>query len=220
MIVVELLFATAALFLVTLAASLIYYRRIKQAQGEYEGAKDIVKGITLSLSRQLKKTEANVEHLELRAIRATFESSEALRVSGEALETAKSSLNQANGLAGRIDENEKTINALKGELLKISKGTKQPIAVVDIEGPISLQQEAVMEQLTETELDVLSIIDEIGEASVPEIRSRIGKTREHTARLLKKLYDRGFIDRTTSGMPYRYHIRKEIRETIKLRKNR
>ena len=64
-------------------------------------------------------------------------------------------------------------------------------------------------------LTVLKIIDEMGEGSVPEIRGRIQKTREHTARLLKKLFDRGFIDRNTSGMPYRYHLRKEIVELVK-----
>jgi uncharacterized membrane protein len=215
-----MLFATAALFAVTLAASFIYYRRIKQAQGEYEGAKDAVKGITLSLSRELKKATVNVGNLELKTLKATFESNEALRASSEALDAARSGLKQSQSLTGRIEENEKTINTLRAELQKIPRGSKQPFTVVDIEGPISLQQEAVMEQLTDTELDVLSMIDEIGDASVPEIKSRIGKTREHTARLLKKLYERGFIDRNTSGMPYKYHIRKEIKETIKLRKNR
>ena len=58
------------------------------------------------------------------------------------------------------------------------------------------------------------MIVDIGEGSVTEIREQIGKTREHTARLLKKLYDKGFIDRNTSRMPYRYVIRKEIKELI------
>jgi predicted transcriptional regulator len=55
----------------------------------------------------------------------------------------------------------------------------------------------------------------MGDGSVPEIREKIQKTREHTARLLKKLFDRGFIDRNTRSMPYRYHLRKEIVEIVK-----
>jgi len=74
--------------------------------------------------------------------------------------------------------------------------------------------------LTPTEIEVLMIIAEMEECSVPEIRERIRKTREHTARLLKKLYERGFIDRNTSGMPYRYRVRKEIKELIKQQKER
>ena len=58
------------------------------------------------------------------------------------------------------------------------------------------------------------MIVDFGEGAVPEIKVRIDKTREHTARLLKKLYDKGFIDRNTNSMPYRYSIRKEIRDLI------
>jgi DNA-binding MarR family transcriptional regulator len=89
-----------------------------------------------------------------------------------------------------------------------------------VEAPIPVEGDAVLENLTDTELEVLALIEELGEGTVPEIRERIGKTREHTARLLKKLYERGFIDRNTSGMPYRYHVRKEIRELIQQQKER
>jgi predicted transcriptional regulator len=64
----------------------------------------------------------------------------------------------------------------------------------------------------------LEMIVDVGEGTVPEIRAAINKTREHTARLLKKLYDKGYVDRNTSGMPYRYSIRKEIRDLILQRK--
>jgi len=46
----------------------------------------------------------------------------------------------------------------------------------------------------------------------------VNKTREHTARLLKKLFDSGYIDRNTSGMPYRYSVRKEIKDLIQQQK--
>jgi DNA-binding MarR family transcriptional regulator len=89
------------------------------------------------------------------------------------------------------------------------------VRAVPLDAPIPLQQGDVLDQLTPTEFDVLTLIDEMGEGSVPEIRERIQKTREHTARLLKKLFDKGFIDRNTSSMPYRYHLRKEVVELVK-----
>ncbi len=89
-----------------------------------------------------------------------------------------------------------------------------------VDAPIPLEQNAILESLTETELKVLTLIEELGEGSVPAIRERINKTREHTARLLKKLFEMGFIDRNTSGMPYRYYIRKEIKELIQRKKER
>jgi len=74
--------------------------------------------------------------------------------------------------------------------------------------------EDILQTLTNTELEVLKMIVDFGEGTVPEIKEQIQKTREHTARLLKKLYDKGFIDRNTNSMPYRYSIRKEIRDLI------
>ena len=80
--------------------------------------------------------------------------------------------------------------------------------------PIPVEGDNILQQITGTELEVLKMIVDLGEGTVPEIKGVIGKTREHTARLLKKLYEKGYIDRNTSSMPYRYSIRKEIRELI------
>jgi predicted transcriptional regulator len=39
-----------------------------------------------------------------------------------------------------------------------------------------------------------------------EIQQYIGRTREHTSRLMKKLYDDKFVDRDTSSKPFKYTI--------------
>ena len=39
-----------------------------------------------------------------------------------------------------------------------------------------------------------------------EIQQSIGRTREHTSRLMKKLYDDKFVDRDTSSKPFKYTI--------------
>jgi uncharacterized membrane protein len=137
-----------------------------------------------------------------------------MKVSQEASETVKENEEERRRLAEKIGETEKALSDMKEEMQKLSM---RPVAVpprMDVDAPIPLKQDAVLDQLTPTELDVLALIEEMGEGTVQQIRERIGKTREHTARLLKKLFERGFIDRNTSGMPYRYYIRKEIRELI------
>ena len=109
---------------------------------------------------------------------------------------------------------------MREEMHKLSRNSAVVPVRVEVDAAIPLEQGAVLDQLTPTELEVLALIEEMGEGSVPQIRERINKTREHTARLLKKLFERGFIDRNTSGMPYRYHIRKEIRELIQQQKEK
>lgn len=213
-----LLFATASLLAVTVAASFIYYRRIKQAQGEYEGAKDLVKSITLGFTKQLSKITKSVKQIEEEAVESKQVSKEALKISTEALDTAREGLKGSKNLEERIKETEKTMESIKTDIQKLAESYRAPATKIDMETPIPLKQDAVLEQLTPTEIEVLAIIEELGEGSVPEIRERIKKTREHTARMLKKLYEKGFIDRNTSSMPYRYYIRKEIKELIQKQK--
>lgn len=214
----ELLFATASLFAITLAASFIFYRRIKRAQTEYEDAKDILKTITLGLSRQVNRLLGKIDNIGERSEEARITSKDALKMSEQASKIAMEGLKNSKDLAVRLDETDKAIDAVKLEVQKLVKGVKPPAIKDEAVGPISIQEGAILDKLTDTEIEVLTMIDEAGEASVPEIRNRIKKTREHTARLLKKLYERGFIDRNTGGMPYRYHVRKEIRDIVQQRR--
>lgn len=216
----ELFFATASLLAVTAAASYIYYRRIRQAQEEYEGSRDLVRGITSGFTQQINRISRAIISVAQDASEAKIEAAEALRTSRESFETVKSGEKKAESLAQRLEETDKTIASMREEMQKLAERPAAAPRRVRVEAPIPLRQDAVLETLTSTELEVLTLIEEMGEGSVPEIRERIGKTREHTARLLKKLFENGFVDRNTSGMPYRYYIRKEIKELIQQQKEK
>jgi hypothetical protein len=218
---VELFFATASLLLVTTVASYIYYKRIRQAQEEYEGSKDLVRVITSGFRREVDKIAKSISGLREDASAAQYAASESLKASRDAVELVRMGVEESKGQSERLEEAEKTIQQLRAEVEQLSQ---RPVVAVQppsaaVQAPIPVQGDAVLDGLTPTELDVLALIEEMGEGTVPDIRERIGKTREHTARLLKKLYDRGFIDRNTSSMPYRYYVRKEIRELIKQQKD-
>ena len=214
----ELLFATASLFVVTIVASFIYYRRIRQAQSEYEVSKSIVKSITLGFTQQLARISEAIKGIKRDALDAKLEATEATKLSHEAIDTVREGNEFTFIFTKRMDEAEKALATMREEINKLAKMPVSAPSQTDMEAPIPLKQEAVLDQLTQTELEVLTLIEEMGEGSVPEIRKRIEKTREHTARLLKKLYERGFIDRNTSRMPYRYYVRKEIKELIQQQK--
>lgn len=216
----ELFFATACLFTVTLAASFIYYKRIKEAQMEYESSKDVVRSLVLGFSGQVTRLSQRIKGIEEGSNVAQDAASEALKISHEAIDEARRGGEKALKIEGRLEESENAMASMKEEMKRLSARPAVTVPLKTVDAPIPLGQDAVLDQLTETELDVLTMIEELGEGSVPEIRDRIGKTREHTARLLKKLFDNGFIDRNTSSMPYRYNIRKEIRELIKQQRER
>jgi hypothetical protein len=48
-----------------------------------------------------------------------------------------------------------------------------------------------------------------------EVQHAVGRTREHTARLMKKLYDSGLVSRDVNAKPFRYHITDAGRERRK-----
>ena len=52
-----LLMVVAALLLITMGASALYYRRIRRVNEEYEEAKDVVDDIIISFNRQFQKQE-------------------------------------------------------------------------------------------------------------------------------------------------------------------
>ncbi len=214
----ELFFATISLFTVTIVASFIYYKRIQQAHVEYENSKDIVRVITSGFSRQLRKVAGSIMAAERDAADAQLTAAEAIRTSVEAIEAVKNNSGKVSELSVKMDETDKTITSLREEIQSLAR--RRPVIAVQpsVEGAIPMRQDAVLDQLTPTELGVLMLIEETGEASGPAIREKVNKTREHTARLLKKLFDSGFIDRNTSGMPYRYSVRKEIKALIQQQK--
>lgn len=211
----EYVFTTLSLLLVTIVASFIYYRRIKEAQEEYEQSKDVIRSISAGFARQVARIARSIQGFEEIASEAHHVASEALQVSQKALDTMKRDDDTLKELSNKFETTDKAITDMREEIKELSK---RPVVIpraATVDAAIPLEQRAVLGQLTPTEFEVLTILDDMEEGTGPEIRERIQKTREHTARLLKKLYEMGFIDRNTSGMPYRYNVRKEIVDLVK-----
>jgi DNA primase len=215
------LYVSLILFALILSASYIFYNKIKLAQSEYENSKNIVKAITNGFTRELKRLTKSISDTEKISNNALYDADLALKTSYEAKELVQVRLRETKNQVERIEEAEKSIEQLMEVVKKLSE---RPTIVTSqrpkVDVPIPVEKDAVLDNLTPTQLEVLILIEELGEGTVPEIREHIKKTREHTARLLKKLYENGFIDRNTSSMPYRYYVRKEIRELIKQQKER
>lgn len=212
----ELLLIYLSFLLVTIIACLIYYKTIKKAQFEYESSKEILKNITLDFSLRLQKVSKDVSRLLMGFEDIKKMSYSSSLMNEENKKTILDIIPKIEGLSNKVGEIEKEISKLKIDFEKIRKGDLQLLDNVNLD---TLEANDVLINLTDTEIEVLTIICENGEASVSEIRKHINKTREHTARLLKKLYDKGYIDRNSSRMPYRYYVRKELKDEIKRRQN-
>jgi DNA-binding Lrp family transcriptional regulator len=72
-----------------------------------------------------------------------------------------------------------------------------------------------MAALTDTELAVLEMLSAEGPKTAPEIKQRVQHSREHTARLMKKLYEEGYLERETGKIPFKYSVKKEMEKLLK-----
>jgi len=216
-----LLVSTIFLLFLTSVTTVLYYRRIKGAKARYEEAKDIVGNVVVSFNKQLQRHEAQLEKASYR-IEGLSARSENAVVKVEELE--KQTSHMASKVAGAVDKQDqlmKDVEDVKLRLNDIRKAQEElekhisetPEARIDAAIPI--KREHALAPLTETELRVLEFIAEGGEKTAPEIRDLTKLTREHSARLVKKLYEDGYLERDTGKTPYRYRVKDEMLKILK-----
>ena len=67
---------------------------------------------------------------------------------------------------------------------------------------------------TPTELQVLTLLGNEGPKSAPEIGKIVGRSREHTARLMKRLFEEGYIRRDQTRIPFRYSLVERLKQSF------
>lgn len=122
-------------------------------------------------------------------------------------------LSGLSGLELKIKDIEATQETLR---VKIT-GFEEQIQKITIAPPetrnepvIMIKRDKAMAALTDTEIAVLEMLAKEGSKTAPEIKERVHLSREHTARLMKKLYEEGYLERETGKIPFRYSIKKEM----------
>ena len=227
-----MLVVTSVLLFGTVSAIFLYYRRIMTLRQEYDRAKGVVNDIVVSVDGQFRRQKdgflfvaQNMENIVLENKKVIKKVEE---YEGRLTDITKLMDNVPHieeKFAGEIKEMRNAVvgikeaqNKVMTKLVEIEK-IKQEAYVPEakIEAAIPIKREKALEPLTETELLVLETIGKEGEKTAPEIRERIGLTREHTARLMKKLYKDGYMERDTHKMPYVYRLKDEMQKILKKR---
>lgn len=72
----------------------------------------------------------------------------------------------------------------------------------------------VLAPLTPTERRTLEILRVEGAKGAPELGKRLKKSREHTSRLMKKLYMEGYVSRESNRAPFRYRLNDMVRSAL------
>lgn len=80
---------------------------------------------------------------------------------------------------------------------------------------VPIKRDKALASLTNTEVAVLEMLAAEGSKTAPEIKDRVQLSREHTARLMKKLYEEGYLEREVGKIPFRYSVKKEMEKFLR-----
>lgn len=227
-----MLLVTSVLLFITILALFLYYRRIRTLRQEYERARGVVEDIVVGVDSQFRRQKDRVLFVAQKIESASLENRKVVK-KVEEYEGRLTDLTKLMGdvpqieerFSGQLKEMRSEVEGIKAsqdkvmqKLVEIEK-IRQEVYVPEmkIEAAIPIKREKALAPLTETELMVLETIGREGEKTAPEIREKIGLTREHTARLMKKLYKDGYLERDTHKMPYVYRLKEEMQKILKRR---
>lgn len=226
-----LIVITAILLSITAGAAIEYYRMIRRAQFEYEEARDLVEEIVLSFNRELKrdtekldstiyKIESNSTKIETALKKIESVEKSLSPIDTQITEVAKDRKRVAEALTesnARIQGIEAGHENLKAVLASVKEQVDKLSAVpeIRIEPVIPIKRDKAMAALTDTEIAVLEMLAAEGAKTAPEIKERVQLSREHTARLMKNLYEEGYLERETDKIPFKYNVKREMERFLK-----
>ncbi len=227
-----MLIVTSVLLFGTVSALFLYYRRIITLRQEYDRAKEVVDDIIVSIDSQFRRQKDRVIFVAQKMENALLENKKVAKK----VEEYEGRLTDITKLmddvphieekfSGQLKEMKSEVASIKEaqdkvmkKLVEIEKIKQEAyVPEVKIEAAIPIKKERALAPLTETELMVLETISKEGEKTAPEIREKIALTREHSARLMKKLYKDGYLERDTHKMPYVYRLKEEMQKILKKR---
>jgi len=209
----ELLFFCAVLLfsVTTVLCASIYYNRIKRVTSE---SHEVINGVLVPINTHLKtlegalsrvlydndRTMARVDKIENAVIQR-----EPRRYDDEFLTLDRTT----KEITEQISQLRTVQNALQEQIAEIEK---RPLLQ-----PMTERRATPLKStaLTKTEKKILDALLTHGPQTAPEIEKAIQKTREHTSRLMKKLWLEGYIEREVHVIPYVYRPTKKFIERVK-----
>ena len=221
----------AVLAAVTISSAILYYKQVRKIQVEYEKAKSVIEDVVLSFNRELRKevdrTELVAYKVEGNAakagnigkrIDALEKTVESVKIQAAPSSEKEQSLSlEVSNINSRIASLEALQEAVKTKVSGIEEEMQKFVSIPEMrnEPAIQIRRDKALAALTDTEISVLEMLVTEGSKTAPEIKERVKLSREHTARLMKKLYEEGYLERETGKIPFRYSAKKEMEKVLK-----
>jgi DNA-binding MarR family transcriptional regulator len=234
--VVEILLVLASVvFALSAGEAVIAYRYLRKAQSEYEKAKEAIDYIVVSFKRELKREAENLELVAYKVEAVSSKGDNALKqIEGvdkrlnvlepkmvAVIESDEKALTMLGDLDKRTHDIVASQEVATAKIFSLEEQTQRFSSIPEarVDAVIPIKREKALAPLTETELAALEMLAREGPKTAPEIKAGIQLSREHTARLMKKLYESGYLERDSSKIPFKYSVKKEMEKFLKKAEN-
>jgi|GEM_PF-1268573 DNA-binding MarR family transcriptional regulator len=227
-----LTFASVTIFAVAaMVFAVLFYKVLSKATKEYDNAREVIKEIVITFKKRQYKQKEMTERLafDVNAAKAAVDRlADRLQLLEDKIRSlirgVKSTSKVNKELAEhvmRVNKEVQILSETQGNLRKQITAFKEEIQqspkLERIEGVLG-REEHPPTKITETESRVLRILAEGGPMTAPSLEKKIGKTREHTARLMKKLWQEGYVERNTHRIPFIYRPTKGLKKILEKEK--
>ena len=198
----------------------VVLRRLDISRMSYREAKQMLSAMVGSLSNRIEQNETLTKELS-EQLQILSASQARLGLEGEHADkerllgfmqdwmgNLKRVIEKVDGLENNL---EREVQEMRARVNQLGAVALKTTAARDI--PVGVVTEDTLAKLTPTERGVLELLADGGKAA-PEIGRLVAKSREHTARLMKSLFEQGFVERETNRQPYEYRLNEKVREVL------
>ncbi len=225
---------SAAFWTAACVASILaigYYFQLSRARREYLKAKGVVEDVIFSFNREVRQQVRKVEAIAYKVEAISSRIDDTVNGVGDLRRTVdkmketlladsrnrEQSLVRLTTLEKKAGESIASHEHLLSRLATLEARSVDPHSTLQtgLEAVIPIKREKALAQLTYTEVSVLELLISEGPKTAPEIKQRVKLSREHTARLMKKLYEEGYLERETGKIPFRYTVKREMERFLK-----
>jgi len=201
----------------------VVLRRLTISRMSYREAKQMLSAMVGSLSRRIERNEALTRELseQLQILSGTqarlgvegqmADKEHLLGLMQDWMANVKRVIEKVDGLHKNLRSVEQEFQdmRIRVDQLSVPKGQNAGAPVARL----GVLTEDTLAKLTPTEKAVLALLV-AGSKAAPEIGRLMAKSREHTARLMKSLFEQGFVEREANRQPYEYRLNGKVREVL------
>jgi septal ring factor EnvC (AmiA/AmiB activator) len=225
---VIVLISSLIFFIVITVLAYKQYYKILDAKKEYDEAKQLVSNIVLTFRKRVDERNIQVDNIlyDVEELQSSIEKrkknennfqdniNDIIKSMTSVFTINKKLVDKLVFINTKIDELKATDKILYNSLESFKKEQKESLQKPILNLPPNQRKSFV--KLTRTERQIIKILLSEGAKTAPKIMEELNKTREHTSRLMKKLWQEGYIERDTNSIPFIYRPTKELKKRINI----